>query len=128
MHEYSIASSLLAMAEEQVAKHGADRVVALGVRVGELSGVEVDLLETAWSLVRERSRCEGVDLTITRVEARWLCTHCDAPIARGGLLVCPSCGAKARLASGDELVLDRIEMESSKRSIEGRSTGGGIDV
>jgi hydrogenase nickel incorporation protein HypA/HybF len=111
MHEYSIASSLLAMAEEQVAKHAAQRVLGLEVRVGELSGVEVELLATAWSLVRERSCCDGVDLVITRVEAHWECTRCGERIARGGLLSCPACGDRVRLASGDELVLDRIEME-----------------
>jgi hydrogenase nickel incorporation protein HypA/HybF len=112
MHEYSIASSLLAMAQEQVAKHAAQRVVGLDLRVGELAGVEVGLLETAWSLVRERSCCEGVDLVITSVEARWECTRCGERIARGGLLSCPACGVKALLVRGDELFLDRIEMEA----------------
>ena len=111
MHEYSIASSLLKMAEEHAAKRGADRVVALELSIGELSGVEVDLLETAWSLVRERSVCEGVPLTISRVDACWTCQRCDEPIARGGLLACADCGGAARLTTGDELVLDRIEME-----------------
>ena len=111
MHEYSIASSLLGMAEEQVAKHAAARVLGLELRIGELAGVEVELLETAWSLVRERSCCEAADLAITRIEACWNCTRCGGDIARGGLLVCPGCGGTARLVSGDELVLDRIEME-----------------
>ena len=111
MHEYLIASSLLRIAEEHVEKHRAGRVVRLEVRVGELSGVEVDLLETAWSLVRERSCCDGVDLTIARVAASWECARCSRPLVRGGLLTCAECGAKARLCAGDELILDRIEME-----------------
>jgi hydrogenase nickel incorporation protein HypA/HybF len=111
MHEYSIAASLLRMAEQEAAKHGARKVVGLQLAIGELSGVEVELLETAWSLVRERSACEGVDLVIERVEARWACSRCDERIPRGGLLGCPECGAAAELRSGDELVLDRIEME-----------------
>jgi len=111
MHEYSIASSLLRMAEEHAAKHAARHVLGLELRIGELAGVEVELLETAWSLVRERSCCDGVDLAITRVEARWECTGCCSRITRGGLLACPDCGEKAQLVRGDELVLDRIEME-----------------
>jgi hydrogenase nickel incorporation protein HypA/HybF len=111
MHEYSIASSLLKLAEEQAAKHGAERVLGLELRIGELAGVEVDLLETAWSLVRERSCCDGIDLAITKVEARWECSACAGWIPRGSLLACPKCGAKAQLKSGDELVLDRVEME-----------------
>jgi len=114
MHEYSIASSLLRLAEDQVAKHAAERVLGLEIRIGDLAGVEVDLLETAWSLVRERSCCDGVDLAITRVEACWACTECEREIERGSLLACPDCGAKAKLMSGDELVLDRIEMEKGR--------------
>ena len=111
MHEYSIASSLLRMAEEHAAKRGADRVLSIEVSVGELSGVEIELLETAWSLVRERSLCDGVDLGVTKTAARWACRSCEAPIERGGLLSCAACGGPARLETGDELVLDRIEME-----------------
>ena len=111
MHEYSIASSLLRMAEEHAAKRGAERVTAIELSVGELSGVEVDLLATAWSLVRERSVCEGVDLVIERVPARWVCRACERPIERGRLLACEACGGAAKLECGDELVLDRIEME-----------------
>jgi len=111
VHEYSIASSLLQMAEEHARKHAASRVVGLQVRIGELSGVEVGLLETAWSLVRERSLCADLDLDIVRVTACWTCTDCDAELPRGGLLVCRTCGGRARLTGGDELLLDRIEME-----------------
>ena len=111
MHEYSIASSLLQMAVEQARAHAASRVVGLQVRIGELAGVEVPLLENAWSLVRERSLCDGVDLSIARTLACWICTSCGAELARGGLLICQSCGGLVRLTAGDELVLDRIEME-----------------
>ena len=111
MHEYSIASSLLSMVEEHAEKRGAKRVLSVRVDVGELSGVEVELLETAWSLVRERSACEGVPLHVTRVEAVWTCRECGAAIERGRLLACAACGGPARLQTGDELLLGRIEME-----------------
>jgi len=111
VHEYSIASSLLRLAEEHATKHEASRVVKLEVRIGEFSGVEVPLLETAWTLVRERSVCDGVDLAIRTVAARWACADCDTELRRGAVLTCDVCGGAARLAAGDELVLDRIEME-----------------
>jgi hydrogenase nickel incorporation protein HypA/HybF len=113
VHEYSIASSLLRLAEEQVQKHGATRVTGLELRIGELAGVETELLESAWLLVREHSVCDGVDLDIERVEARWLCSGCRRELTRGGLLSCPDCGSTARLSAGDELVLDRVAMEVS---------------
>lgn len=111
MHEYSSASSLLRLAEEHAHKHGTARVLRLEICVGELAGVDVGLLETAWGLVRERSVCEGAELAVRRLPARWECSRCAAPVARGLVLRCTSCDAPARLAEGDELVLERIEME-----------------
>jgi hydrogenase nickel incorporation protein HypA/HybF len=111
MHEYSIASALLELAAEHAAKRDADRVVALEISVGELSGVEIELLETAWSLVRERSICEGVPLSISRVEARFCCRDCGESVPRGERLACGACGGPAQLTAGDELLLQRIEME-----------------
>jgi hydrogenase nickel incorporation protein HypA/HybF len=113
VHEYGIASSLLRMAEEHARKHDAARVVRLEVRVGELSGVEVPLLETAWSLVRERSVCAGADLDVQCVPVRWACPRCEMELAPGARLGCPDCGVPARLEAGGELFLDRIEMEVS---------------
>jgi len=113
VHEYSIASSLLRLVEEHARKHEATRVVRIGLRVGELSGVEVDLLATAWSLVRERSLCDGVDLEVRAVPARWACGACGAQPEPGAVLACPDCGGRVGLTAGDDLVLDRIEMEVS---------------
>jgi hydrogenase nickel incorporation protein HypA/HybF len=111
MHEYSIASALLRQAEEHAQKHGAARVLRLEICVGELAGVEIPLLETAWGLVRERSLCAGAALRVRSLPARWACSRCEAPVARGLALRCERCRAPARLSEGDELVLERIEME-----------------
>ena len=111
MHEYSIASSLLRMAEEQARAHGATRVLRLELRVGELAGVELPLLESAWSLVREGTLCDGVGLAVRPVALRWECSRCAEAVEPGLPLRCPRCEVPARLAAGDELVLDRIEME-----------------
>jgi hydrogenase nickel incorporation protein HypA/HybF len=111
VHEYSVAASLHELAEERARRHGASRVVRLEVSVGELSGVEVPLLETAWSLVRERSLCDGAALVVRAVPARWECPRCGERIAAGLALRCEPCRAPAQLARGGELVLERIEME-----------------
>jgi Zn finger protein HypA/HybF involved in hydrogenase expression len=45
------------------------------------------------------------------IAARWECPQCSREIVRGGVLTCGVCGNPARLAAGDEIMLDRIEME-----------------
>jgi hydrogenase nickel incorporation protein HypA/HybF len=111
MHEYSIVQSLLERVEGEARRHGATSVQRLHLRIGALSGVEIELLANAFALFRERSLCAGAELAIESVPARWICPHCDRDIAPGEILRCPACTAPARLAGGDEIILERIEME-----------------
>jgi len=111
MHEYSIVQALYDSVIAQTAARGAVAVHSLHVRIGELSGVDAGLLDTAWRTFRVHTICEEAAMEIDVVPARWACPGCGAGVARGGLLRCPSCGAAARLAEGDEILLDRIVME-----------------
>jgi hydrogenase nickel incorporation protein HypA/HybF len=111
VHEYSIVQSLMAHIEAHARQHQAVAVRRVTVRIGELSGVEPDLLQTAYDLLKERSLCAEAPLDITTVESRWECRQCGRPVARGLVLRCDACGAPARLVAGDEIVLERIELE-----------------
>jgi len=111
VHEYSIVQSLMGHIEGQARAHGAVAVRRVAIRIGELSGVEPDLLRSAYDLVKERTLCAGAPLDITAVEARWACRACGTAVDRGAVLRCPACDAPARLVSGDEIVLDRLELE-----------------
>lgn len=111
MHEYAIVDALIERVRAESAARGSSRVVRLWVRIGDVSGVDPGLLATAYETFRERSICAGAPLEIRRVPARWSCPRCDARIEPGAVLRCKACGEPARLAEGDEIVLDRIEME-----------------
>lgn len=111
MHEYSIVQALMDLIEEQARAHRATSVARVSLRIGEMSGIEPDLLQTAFELVRERSICREARLEIRRVPARWVCRACGAEVPAGGILRCPSCGSPARLAEGSEIVLDQLDLE-----------------
>lgn len=111
MHEYSIVSALLDSVQRAIAPHPDAIVSRLHVKIGELAGIEVPLLRTAYAVCRERSVCERAELEIESVAARWECVRCKQPIARGAVLRCAACGQPARLAAGDDIILERIEME-----------------
>ena len=111
MHEYSIVQALLGQVERHARARQAVAIHKLHVSIGELSGVEVPLLETAYATFRERTLCAGAELEIHPVIAEWSCPGCRRSIPRGTALRCPDCGRPARLTRGDEIVLDRIEME-----------------
>jgi hydrogenase nickel incorporation protein HypA/HybF len=111
VHEYSIVGELISRAETEALAHGATSVRRLQVRIGELAGVESELLASAYAVFREKTICRDAELEIHPVPARWVCPECGCSISRGGVLRCPHCRVPARLESGDEIILDRIEME-----------------
>jgi hydrogenase nickel incorporation protein HypA/HybF len=81
------------------------------VQIGEIAGVEMGLLRTAYELFRVRTLCEDAPLDIEAVAVRWTCPEGHGDINRGCALVCPSCARPARLAAGDEIVLQQLELE-----------------
>jgi hydrogenase nickel incorporation protein HypA/HybF len=111
MHEYSLMLALMERVEQEAASRRAVAVRRVRIRIGELSGVEPELLESAFSIVRVGTICENAAVEITRVPAQWECARCQTPLKAGDLLQCAACGAPARLASGDEMLLEQIEME-----------------
>lgn len=111
MHEYSLMAALVERVEQEATSHNAIAVHRVRVRIGELSGVEPDLLESAFAIVRAGTICEHAVIDIDRVEARWACSACQRPLAGGERLQCAACGSPARLVSGDEILLGQIELE-----------------
>lgn len=111
MHEYSIVQSLVDRVEREARTHAASGVRLIKVRIGDLAGVERELLQTAYDTFRVGTICDAAALEIEPVEARWACGRCGAPIATGERLMCVACGVPGRLVQGDEIVLERIELE-----------------
>jgi hydrogenase nickel incorporation protein HypA/HybF len=111
MHEYSIVQALVERVGVEAHARGATAVYRLSIRIGELSGVDPELLATAYDTFRERTICEGAQLELQIVPARWECPECGRVIARGDVLTCPACQLPARLSQGDEITLERVELE-----------------
>ena len=112
MHEYSIVQALLERVDQETAAHHASRVHRVRVSIGELAGVEIELLRTAFETIRHRTSCHDAQLDVRQVAAQWECPRCGTPLARGRPLRCERCGQPARLRSGDEIMLDQIELEA----------------
>ena len=111
MHEYSIVQALYDSVVAQAAAQRATVVHGLHVRIGELSGVDAGLLDTAWKTFRTGTICDRAPMAIEAVEARWACHACGEQMPAGGPLRCRDCGGPLRLTQGDEIVLQRIVME-----------------
>jgi hydrogenase nickel incorporation protein HypA/HybF len=111
MHEYSIVSALVDQVEAQARPYPGVKVLRVHVAIGELAGVEIELLATAFSTFRATTVCANAELAIEARPAIWCCPKCKTVIPRGAILRCTPCEAPAKLTSGDEILLQRIEME-----------------
>lgn len=109
MHEYSIVEALLVNVQGHVDRARARSVRRLVVSVGERAGLDPVLFRRAFETFRERTPCEHAELQIVDVPVRWECARCAARLA-SPMTAC-MCGGRARLGAGDDIVLDRIEME-----------------
>jgi hydrogenase nickel incorporation protein HypA/HybF len=111
VHEYSIVGALVERIELEAARRGASAIKRVRVRIGDLAGVDQKLLATAWTTFTAIGICKDATLDMTRVDAHWECPRCGRSFAQGEPLRCDACVAPARLVEGDEITLDRIEME-----------------
>ena len=110
MHEYSLVSAMADRVLSEARARNAVAVRKLAVRIGALSGVEPELFASAFTLVRQGLLAEA-DLDIRRSEAEWACPKCQVAIPSGGALRCSACSLPAKLVTGDEILLEQIEME-----------------
>lgn len=111
MHEYSIVQSLLGRVQESVRGYEVSAIRRVKVRIGELSGVDGELLRTAFELCAPGTLCERATLEIDDVPARWRCKRCEQDAPRGQRLACATCGGTVTLVEGDEILLETIDLE-----------------
>ena len=110
MHEYAIVGALIEQVAREAGARGG-RVHRLHVAIGELAGVDVELLRTAYDTFRPETVCAEAPLDVRAVAAEWRCPRCGQAMVRGARLQCAACARPARLVAGDEIILERIEME-----------------
>jgi hydrogenase nickel incorporation protein HypA/HybF len=115
MHELSIANSILeTVARERERLNGA-RVKKVGVRIGELAGVDPDALSFSFEILVKDTDLEPLALDIEFIPRRHQCSHCKHEFTVVDYqLVCPACGStETRCIGGDELGLTYLEVEES---------------
>jgi len=113
MHELAICNALIGQLQEVAREQQAEKVVAVVVRIGPLSGVESDLLQRAYLIASKGSVAESAELVLKLMPIRVRCRDCGAESeAVINRLVCAECGDwRTTLISGDELLLERVELE-----------------
>ncbi len=113
MHEITVALSLLEGVETTAREKGIERVNAVHVKVGALSGIVRDALLFSWDVATAETICAGSALLIEEIPLAIFCEFCEderAPHPGSGLL-CPVChNASPRILRGREMQLVAMEV------------------
>jgi hydrogenase nickel incorporation protein HypA/HybF len=120
MHELSVCSALIDQVERIALERGADSVSRIVLRIGPLSGVEPELLRRAYPLAAIGTVAVNAELEIDAADVVVCCSQCggESTVAPNRLL-CAACGDfRTRVISGDEMILQSLELEAFRPSHE----------
>ena len=115
MHELSLVASVFEVLEEKAREHGAARVIRVVLKVGVMSGVVPDLLESAFDTYKKGTLAEGARLEIVAVpvEASAAPTAAATTAREDADFSCAACGSRrVEIVAGRELVVETIELET----------------
>jgi hydrogenase nickel incorporation protein HypA/HybF len=114
MHELSIASSIVDLAQEEAEKRSV-RVLAIHLELGALSGVVKDALAGSYEIAAAGTALEGSRLVIREKPVVVFCPACREPRQLPSIqwFRCPVCDAAAgEVLEGKELRVTALEVET----------------
>ena len=113
MHEYSIVQNLLDQCEENAKANNATKVTKVVVKIGIMSGVEPDLLQSAFDTFKEGTVCEDCEYIQNLQPITIRCHKCkeESTLERNEYH-CPKCkSVELDVIDGEELMLIQLELE-----------------
>ena len=113
MHEYSIVQSLLDQCEENAKANDATKVKKVVVKIGVMSGVEPDLLKTAFDTFKEGTMCQDCEYIQNIQPIIIYCKHCnESSTLQKTQYACPKCeSVELDVIDGEDLILMQLELE-----------------
>jgi hydrogenase nickel incorporation protein HypA/HybF len=113
VHELSIVTGLFDTLLEKAGEHGAREITLVKLRVGKLSGVVPELLESAFDMYKKGTIAEKARLVIEEIPLRIRCRSCRAEARKDEFaFVCSSCrSTDIEILEGTEIFLEKIELE-----------------
>jgi hydrogenase nickel incorporation protein HypA/HybF len=109
MHELSITRSMLDQALAVARDHGAKRVSRIRLLLGEGGSVVPDCVRSYFEEMSKGTAAVGAELEFKKVAVRIRCPRCGAEF--GKIEEMCSCNAGGELVSGQELVIESIDVD-----------------
>ncbi len=124
MHEMGIANSILEGVATELSRRPGARASKVGVRVGEMAGIDPDALRFAFEALTLDTPLHGLELDVEYRARRHRCLECKGVFeVRDFELKCPGCGSlNSECMSGDELEFAYLEVEEDEPCAAGRQS------
>lgn len=113
MHELGIASSILDIVREELARRGLGlgRLRRVDLLIGPMANVELEALRFAFAVLTER-HVPALELGIAEEPVTLGCPACGVVAGEPWCVTCPRCGGPARPESGAALKVTSIEVDA----------------
>jgi len=113
MHELSIVAGLFEILLEKAGAQHALKITRVHLKVGKLSGVVPEALETAFEAYKQGTIAEPARLEIEELPLKVKCQDCEwEDVLATYIFVCPACrSTNLKILQGTELLLEKIELE-----------------
>lgn len=112
MHELAVTREILRIAVEEGQKVGANRVWAIHLRVGALTGIVPDSVQFYLDALSPGTIAGGARLVATVVPLGATCPACSSTFPADDLdLKCPVCGQWGIVSQGRELHVESVEVD-----------------
>lgn len=114
MHEFSIAMSIVEIAETEAKAANSTKISSLELDVGTMSGIEFYALDTALEMAVKNTMLENAGIEVNKIQARARCIDCEQEFDMNNITdSCPRCnGLFSDVISGKELKIKSIVVES----------------
>ncbi|MBO6304351.1 MAG: hydrogenase maturation nickel metallochaperone HypA [Selenomonadaceae bacterium] len=114
MHEMALAEGIVDVALDAAKENGGGKVLEVGLKIGDMTGVETEALNTAFHILTRETLLKDAALKIERMPLIVRCDSCDEEREQSVYnFFCKKCGGVLKLVSGRELQVAYINMEDN---------------
>lgn len=113
MHEFSIAMSIIDIAESEARNANANAINELILDIGTMSGIEFLALDTALEMAVKNTMLEQTSIRINKIQAKARCNDCKNEFEMNNVYdPCPECsGLYHDLICGKELQIKSLVVD-----------------
>lgn len=112
MHEMSLVQNIIEIVEQEMQRHGVEKLKTVNLAVGRLSAVVPEQMTMCFEILTSNTPLAGAVLNIREVPITYVCQGCQEEFPSEDIANrCPACGSEdVEMTFGRELTIESIEV------------------